>query len=325
MHRQISRIPIGISSCLLGEHVRFDGGHKYDRFINRRLADFLEFRPFCPEVAIGLGIPREPIRLVRSAQGVRVQGVKNSALDVTDRLGDYGSRVARKLDDVCGYIFKSRSPSCGMERVKTWTGSGQPDKSDGTGAFAQAIMQAHPNMPCEEEGRLNDPDLRDNFIERIFTLYRWKQLLQHGITPARLVDFHTRHKLGVMAHNQAAYRRLGQLVATAGTKGFRELCANYETELMTAMKRHATRKSHSNVLQHLQGYFSRQLAPGDRAELVSLIDDYRLGLVPLAAPLTLIRHYLRHYPNDWALQQTYLDPYPRELSGTPYQAGGARQ
>ncbi len=314
MGKGIRKIPVGISSCLLGEQVRFDGGHRYDRYINRRLADFLEFRPFCPEVAIGLGIPREPVRLVRTAHGVRVRSVQNPAIDVTDRLTASGNRLASSMADVCGYIFKSRSPSCGMERVKTWRESGLPDRSDGTGAFAQAIMRAHPNLPCEEEGRLNDPDLRDNFIERVFTWYRWRQLLHGGITPARLVEFHTSQKLSVMAHNQAAYRRLGQLVAGAGNQGFRDLCTRYETELMAALKRTATRKSHSNVLQHLQGYFSSQITPGDRAELNGLIDQYRLGLVPLAAPLALIRHHLRHYPNDWALQQTYLDPYPRELA-----------
>jgi len=309
----MEKIPVGISSCLLGERVRFDGGHKYDRFINRRLADFFDFRPFCPEVAIGLGIPREPIRLVTTATGLRVQGVKNTALDVTERLVACGGQAARDMDALCGYIFKARSPSCGMARVKTWHESGLPGRSDGIGAYAQAVMRARPNLPCEEEGRLNDPDLRDNFIERVFTRYRWTRLLARGITPAQLVEFHSRHKLTVMAHNQAAYRRLGRLVATAGGKGFGELCDRYETELMTALKRQATRKSHGNVLQHLQGYFSRQLTADDRAELGGLIDRYRLGLVPLAAPLTLIRHHLRHYPNDWALRQTYLDPYPPEL------------
>jgi uncharacterized protein YbgA (DUF1722 family)/uncharacterized protein YbbK (DUF523 family) len=313
MRTQVTKIPVGISSCLLGEHVRFDGGHKYDRFINRRLADFLEFRPFCPEVAIGLGIPRPPIRLVHTADGIRVLGAKDATLDVTDRLVAYGEGVARGMDDLCGYIFKSRSPSCGMERVKTYHESGLPGRSDGTGAYAQAVMHALPNLPCEEEGRLNDPDLRDNFIERVFTRYRWLRLRQDGITPARLVAFHSRQKLSVMAHNQAAYRRLGQLVATAGRKGFGALCERYEAELMAAMQRHATRKSHTNVLQHLQGYFSKQLAPDDRAEMSELIDQYRLGLLPLAAPLTLIRHHLRRHPNDWALGQTYLDPYPPEL------------
>ncbi|MEZ5542243.1 MAG: DUF523 and DUF1722 domain-containing protein [Pseudomonadota bacterium] len=313
MTDKITRIPVGISSCLLGEHVRFDGGHKYDRYINRQLSDFLEFRPYCPEVAIGLGIPRAPIRLVHTGSGIRVRGVKDATFDVTDRLAACGVAAARNMGELCGYIFKARSPSCGMARVKTYHETGLPGRSDGTGVFAQAVMSAYPNLPCEEEGRLNDPDLRDNFIERVFTRYRWLQLQRTGLTPARLVEFHTRQKLSVMAHNQAAYRRLGQLVATAGRKGFGTLCAHYETELMSALQRLATRRSHSNVLQHLQGYFSKQLAPADRAELSELIDHYRVGLVPLAAPLTLIRHHLRHHPNEWALQQTYLDPYPREL------------
>lgn len=312
MSGRIRKIPVGISSCLVGEPVRFDGGHKYDRYINTRLADFMEFRPYCPEVAIGLGIPRPPVRLVRVAGAVRVRGVKDPALDVTDRLSGYGRRIARDLDDICGYIFKARSPSCGMERVKTWGENGLPGRSDGIGAYAMEIMHAHPNLPVEEEGRLNDPELRENFIERVVTRYRWQQLLAQGITPARLVQFHTRHKLSVMAHNQAAYRRLGQLVATAGNRGFSALCHRYEQELMQAMQRLATRKSHTNTLQHLQGYFSKQLSAGDRAELGGLIDDYRLGLVSLAVPLTLIRHHFRHHPNDWALQQTYLEPYPHE-------------
>ena len=313
MKQTYTKIPVAISSCLLGEAVRFDGGHKYHPYINRQLADYFEFRPFCPEVAIGLGIPRAPIRLVTTADGVRVKGVQDGSLDVTDQLDAYGKRVAGKLEGVCGYIFKSRSPSCGMERVKTWRENGSPDKSDGVGAYAAAIMRDHPNLPVEEEGRLNDPGLRDNFIERVFTRYRWLQLVHHHITPARLVEFHTQQKLSVMAHNQAGYRRLGQLVATAGKKGFRDLCSRYETKLMQVMQRQATRKSHTNVMQHLQGYFSKQLSAADRAELGELINAYRLGLVPLVAPLTLIRHHFLHHPNDWAMQQTYLDPYPREL------------
>jgi uncharacterized protein YbgA (DUF1722 family)/uncharacterized protein YbbK (DUF523 family) len=313
MSTSIHRIPVGISSCLVGQAVRFDGGHKADRYINSRLSDFMEWIPFCPEVAIGLGIPRPPIRLVQTAGGIRVQGVKDPTVDVTDQLAAYGRKTAQDLHGLCGYIFKARSPSCGMERVKTYHENGLPGRSEGVGAYAQEIMRAHPNLPVEEEGRLNDPDLRDNFIERVFTRYRWLQLQAEGITPARLVEFHTRHKLSVMAHNQAAYRRLGQRVATAGRKGFAALCHEYETELMQAMSRIATRQSHTNVLQHLQGYFSKQLSTTDRAEMSASINDYRRGLVPLIAPLTLIRHHFLHYPNDWALSQTYLEPYPREL------------
>ena len=200
-----------------------------------------------------------------------------------------------------------------MERVKTYHEGGMPGRSDGVGAYARAIMQAGPNLPVEEEGRLNDPDLRDNFIERVFTWYRWQQLKQRGLEPASLIDFHSRQKLSVMAHNQAAYRRLGQLVAGAGRRGFEQRIRQYEDELMAAMRRLASRRSHTNVLQHLQGYFSRKLSADDRAELSGLIEDYRHGLVHLSVPLTLIRHHLRHHPNEWALQQTYLEPYPREL------------
>lgn len=294
--------------------MRYDGGHKYDAYINRRLADFFEFKPFCPEVAIGLGTPRPPIRLVKTADGIHVRGAKDTTQDVTEQLADYGRKITDRQHDICGYIFKSCSPSCGMERVKTYHESGMPGRADGIGAFAQAIMQTRPNLPVEEEGRLHDPDLRDNFIECVFTWYRWQQVKCHGLEPARLVDFHSRQKLAVMAHNQTAYRRLGQLVAHAGRRGFEQRIRQYEEELMRAMRRLATRKSHTNVLQHLQGYFSRALSAGDRVELSGLIEDYRAGLVPLSVPLMLIRHHLRHHPNDWALQQTYLDPYPRELS-----------
>jgi uncharacterized protein YbbK (DUF523 family) len=170
------KIPVGISSCLVGEPVRFDGGHKYDHYINTRLADFMEFRPYCPEVAIGLGTPRPPIRLVRMAGAIRVRGVNDPALDVTDRLSEYGRRIARDMDDICGYIFKARSPSCGMQRVQTYDKNGLPGRSDGTGAYALEILRAHPDLPVEEEGRLHDPELCNNFIERVVTRYRWRQL-----------------------------------------------------------------------------------------------------------------------------------------------------
>jgi uncharacterized protein YbbK (DUF523 family) len=236
----VHRIPVAISSCLLGERVRFDGGHKLDPDINTHLAALLEFRPCCPEVAIGLGIPRPPIRLVRTHGRLRALGVSDPALDVTGRLAAYGDRVACELDDVCGYIFKARSPSCGMAGVRTWDRQGRPGRSDGVGVYADAIMRAHPGLPVEEEDRLHDPALRENFIERVFTRHHWQQLRAQGITPARLVQFHTRHKLSVMTHNQAAYRRLGQLVAGAGRKGFHALCDRYEQELMQAMQRQIT-------------------------------------------------------------------------------------
>ncbi len=307
------KIQVGISSCLIGQEVRFNGGHKFNAFINHQLGEYMEFLPYCPEVAIGLGVPRAPIRLVKDKGEIRVQGTKDPSLDVTEKLHRYGKKIGTQSNQLCGYIFKAGSPSCGMERVKTYNTKGLPLKSDGTGGFAQQIMLAQPNMPVEEEGRLNDPGLRENFIERVFTYYRWKELCSSRLTPARLVDFHSRQKLSVMAHNQAAYRRLGQLVADAGNRTMKELANEYETELMTALKKQATRKSNTNVLQHLQGYFSKSLSTVDRQEMTQLIDDYRTGLIPLIAPVTLMRHHFLHHPNEWALSQTYLEPYPVSL------------
>lgn len=309
----LKKIPVGISSCLLGEKVRYNGGHKYDNFINKQLVNYFDFKPYCPEVAIGLGVPRIPIRLVNVDNEIRVQNTKDAGIDVTDKLHKYGVKIAGKSSRLCGYIFMSRSPSCGMERVKVYNEKGAPLKADGVGAFAEEMKNAHPNMPMEEEGRLNDPGLRENFITRVFTYYRWRRLLSRNFSAARLVEFHTQHKLLVMAHNQAAYKRLGRLVAEAGKAEPEQLIEAYEAELMAAMKRQITRKQHTNILQHLQGYFSKYLDKDDREEMTTAIDDYRMGLVPLVAPLTLIRHHLRHHPNDWALNQVYLEPYPREL------------
>lgn len=309
------RIPVGISSCLLGERVRFNGGHKLDRYIHQRLTSYFDFRPLCPEVAIGMGVPREPIRLVRVGEALRVQGVKDASVDLTQPLHDYGRKVVdqQRTAPVYGYIFKARSPSCGLERVKTYNTKGAPLKADGVGAFAEEILRAYPNLPVEEEGRLNDPDLRYNFLQGVFTYYRWRKLVENGLTPGALVAFHSRIKFTLLAHNQAAYRRLGKQVARAGSCDLATLGRDYEQELMNAMKRTATRKQHTNVLQHLQGYVSDQLDAGDRNELTDIIEEYRLGLLPLVAPLTLLRHHLRRQPNQWALSQTYLEPFPRDV------------
>lgn len=314
MNKQHKKIPVGISSCLLGERVRFNGGHKYDNYINHQLVNFFDFKSYCPEVAIGLGTPRPAIHLVKQGQELRVLEAKNHDVDVTDKLHAYGEKIAAKSRGLCGYIFMSRSPSCGMERVKVYTEKSMPLKTDGIGAYAEEILKGLPNLPVEEEGRLNDPGLRENFITRVFTYYRWQKTLKGKLTAAKLIDFHSRHKLTVMAHNQAAYRRLGRLVADAGKADLSQLAQQYEDELMSSLKRQATRKSHTNVLQHLQGYFSKHLSDDDRLEMTKLIEDYYQGLVPLIAPLTLIKHHFLHHPNEWALSQTYLEPYPRELA-----------
>lgn len=306
------KIAIGISSCLLGAEVRFDGGHKRDSYINGTLSEYFEFVPVCPEVAIGLGTPREPIRLVRSANEIRVVGVKNPRMDVTDALRDYGASMAERLTNISGYIFKRASPSCGMERVKVYTEKGMP-ATNSVGAYADEFMKRQPLLPCEEEGRLGDAVLRENFIERVFVYKRWQNLTRDGLSPRKLVDFHTEHKFLILAHNQAAYRRMGKLVAQAGTRSMDEVAGEYVTELMTALKRRATRKQHVNVMQHLFGYVSKFIDASDRAEMVDIIEQYRAGIVPLIVPITLLKHHIRRHPNAYVERQYYLTPHPREL------------
>lgn len=306
------RLSIGVSSCLLGQEVRYDGAHKRDRYLTDVLGDYCEFVPICPEVGIGMGIPRPPIRLVERDGALRVLGVREPDVDVTDDLAAYVGKVADKIAELDGYVFKRASPTCGVWRVKVYGEGGMPSPT-GRGAFAAGVLERWPNLPVEEEGRLNDPVLRENFIERIFVYRRWRALRGAGMTAGALVDFHTNHKLVVMAHNQAAYRRMGQLVAQAGQDGLPARVEAYEAELMSALTRRATRRSHTNVMQHLAGYLKRALDAGDKAELHSVIGDYHQGLVPLVVPLTLFRHHFRRHPHPFVERQVYLRPHPAEL------------
>jgi len=310
--RVSARIRIGISSCLLGQEVRFDGGHKHNGYITESLGQFFDFVPYCPEVAIGLGIPRPPIRLVKSAHGLHARGVKDAALDVTDKLVAYAEKVAPKLHGLSGYIFKKGSPSCGMERVKVYSRQGM-SVANGAGLYAGTLMAQLPELPFEEEGRLMDPVLRENFIERVFVHHRWQQLTTQRLTAKALVEFHTRHKFIVLAHDEKRYRELGRLVATAGRSGMSELGRTYIQLLMQALKKPATRSRHANVLQHLSGFLKQHLDAADRRELLELINTYRRGRVPLVVPITLLRHYLRRFPAPYLNEQYYLAPHPDEF------------
>jgi len=308
----LDKIRVGISSCLLGFEVRFDKGHKRDSYINGTLGEYFEFVPDCPEMAIGLGTPREPIRLVGDPDRPRAVGVKTAGLDVTEALEAYGLQMSRELRDISGYILKRASPSCGMERVKLYHANGMPGGQT-SGVYARVFAQAQPLLPMEEEGRLSDPILRENFIQRVFVYHRWQALEAQGMTPARLVDFHTRHKLMIMAHSQAAYQRLGRRVARAGSEPMDELAQAYVTELMDTLKRRASRKQHANVLMHLMGYLKRALDAEDKAEMLETIEVYRLGRVPLVVPITLLKHHFRRHPDPYVQDQYYLDPHPKEL------------
>ncbi len=305
------RLRLGISSCLLGQRVRYDGNHKLDSFIAGTLGKYFEFVPVCPEVAIGLGVPRPPIRLVGDPAAPRAVGVDDPAFDATTKLAAYGRQQARALDDVSGYILKSRSPSCGMERVQVYGAGGHARR--GRGVYAAALMERQPLLPVEEEGRLGDPALRDNFLERVFAYRRWQALVEAGLTASRLAEFHSAHQLALRAHGGQEYRELGRLIARAARRDARRVGADYVRLFMTTLKRRATRTRHAQVLQHALGRLKKQLDIADKAELSGLIDTYRRGALPLAVPVTLLRHHVRRHPDPWIATQTYLYPDPREF------------
>jgi uncharacterized protein YbgA (DUF1722 family)/uncharacterized protein YbbK (DUF523 family) len=308
-----SGIRIGVSSCLLGREVRFDGGHKRDPFVAGVLSRYFELVPVCPELEIGLGVPRDPIRLQRRGAEVRVVGARDPDLDVTEPLRALGRRVAESRGDLSGYILKSKSPSCGMERVKVYDGDDGVPGRDGVGEFARVLMERRPDLPIEEEGRLNDPVLRENFIERVFTYKRWQTVAVEGLSAARIVDFHARHKLLLMAHGQSAYRALGRQVAGCGREDPKCFGRRYIGELMTALRTRASRSNHTNVLKHVQGFLKDRIEAEDKQELNQVIESYRIGQVPLVVPITLLNHHFRRHPDEYMLQQVYLNPHPPEL------------
>src|SRR5476651_2316548 len=252
---------LGISACLMGVEVRFNGGHKESHLCTRALNEYFDFIPACPEVAIGMGIPREAIRLVGDPANPQAIGTVHHDLNVTQALADYGNHMATELGDVCGYIFMQKSPSCGLERVKVYQDNGMPVDGGGRGIYAQAFCARHPNLPVEEDGRLNDPVLRENFLTRVFVYASWQQLLAEGLTRHRLLAFHSRYKYLLMAHSPAHYKSLGQLLGIMG-KGIDldELAAGYFSELMIGLKKCATRGTHTNVLQHISGYLKQAIS-----------------------------------------------------------------
>ncbi len=306
-------VRIGVSSCLLGQKVRFDGGHKRDAFLVDTFGQFVEWVPVCPEAEVGMGIPREPIRLQRAGASVRLLGVK-SATDHTEAMARWSARRAEALarEDLDGYILKKDSPSCGMERVKVYDANGAPART-GRGLFAEALIARLPLLPVEEEGRLSDPRLRDNFVERVFAYRRLRDLFSGRWTVGALVRFHTAHKLTMLAHSPDAYRALGRLVATSAELPRAVVKAEYESGFMNGLATLATPRKHVNVLQHMLGYFRKTLDEATRAELAEIVADYQEGLVPLVVPITLFRHHVRRCGVGYLAGQTYLEPHPKEL------------
>lgn len=304
------KLTVGISACLLGDEVRFDGGHKRSAFCDDELARHVEFVRFCPEVGIGLPIPRPTIRLERHADQVHAVIPKTGA-DVTRDLSDFADKIQTKTRQLSGYVLCAKSPSCGMERVKLYDPETGHAKKEAMGIFAARLRKLNPALPLEEDGRLNDPHLRENFILRVWVYGHW-QALPQPLTKKALLDFHTRCKLLLLAHNQPAYRALGKRLGEAENIDD-EFAQQYIIDVMQALSEPASKRNHTNTLQHIQGYFKGQLSAQQKQELSEMILQYHDGILPIMAPLTLIRHYLREFPNDYLAKQWYIQPYPEDL------------
>ena len=307
------KVRLGISTCLLGENVRYDGGHKRDRFIIETVGQFVEFVPVCPEVECGLPVPRESMHLAGNPESPRLV-TTHTKNDHTERMVNWARKRVGELEkeNLCGFIFKSNSPSSGMERVKVYNDHGMAQKI-GVGMFARAFMDHFPLIPVEEDGRLHDIRLRENFIERIFALKRWRELLDHDQSRGKLVSFHTQHKLLILSHSQKHSSILGKLVAEAKRIPAEQLYSRYQMIFMEALRLKTTTKKNINVLQHMMGYFKKQLSADEKRELLETIDQYGNEYIPLIVPVTLIKHYVRKYDQPYLKQQLYLNPHPIEL------------
>ena len=307
------KIRLGISECLLGKPVRFDGGHKLDRFLTETLGRYVEYVPVCPEVECGMPVPRESMHLEGDPSSPRLITIR-TRVDKTDQMVHWAEKrvAALEKEGLMGFIFKSDSPSSGMERVKVYNEKGMSARK-GSGIFARIFMEQFPLLPVEEEGRLHDPAIRENFIERVFALARWREFLANKGNRGGLVDFHTKHKFLILSHSDNRYREMGRLIAGAKQVPLGELCEKYQKSLMEALKIRATAKKNTNVLMHMAGYFKNQLDHTEKAELLEIIDLYRRELVPLIVPITLINHYVRKYNQPYLQDQYYLNPHPIEL------------
>jgi uncharacterized protein YbgA (DUF1722 family)/uncharacterized protein YbbK (DUF523 family) len=308
------KITVGISSCLIGNPVRYNGGHKHDRRITSSFGKLFEFHPVCPEVAAGLGIPRPTIRLVEDGTGIAVRGAKKSELDVTIPLVDASRRLVDKLPQLSGFILKKGSPSCGVFRVKIYREDGHPSKAETRGEFAHQLITAQPWLPVEEEGRLNDPVLRENFINRVIVYRRLQNLETPDSSLADLIDLHSCHKLLIQSHSPDAVSRLGRMLAHADQTSFDTLLRNYRRIVMIAMRKPVPRRRHAMVMEKMMGYLRKHIDSSDREELYGLVSSYRRGEMPLVVPVTMLRHYLNKLPGNHGARQVYLSPHPDELA-----------
>ncbi len=309
----MGKIRLGISSCRLGENVRYDGGHKLDRFFQDTWGEYVEYISVCPEVESGLGIPRESMHLEGDLYSPRLITTRTRQ-DMTQRMVKWARKRVVQLEKeaLCGFIFKSESPSCGIKRVKVYNEKGTPVKK-GVGIFAKIFMEHFPLLPVEDERRLHDLNLRENFIERIFVLKRWREVLKKKKNRGNLVDFHTKHKLLILAHSPRHYQMMGKLVAGQKSISLPELNWQYQSLLLESLELKTTPKKSTNVLQHMMGYFKEQLSADEKKELFKVISHYQKGYQPLVVPVTLINHYVCKYDQSYLREQVYLNPHPLEF------------
>lgn len=314
--QQGDKIPVGISQCLLGEKVRYNGEHKRSPFCTDVLSEYFAFESFCPEVAVGMGIPRKPIRLVQKspAEGGSVDavGVNDSSSNPSDALRQYAHKTAQTLGHLRGYILMQKSPSCGMERVTVYHENGNPLHHKGVGLYAEVLQRELPLLPIEESGRLQDAGLRENFIARVYAYDRWKDI-EPTLNAKALLDFYSDYKYLIMAHEPQAYSQIGQLLSDMKARPLDDIAQDFIQQLMATLKKPATRKTTTNVLMHIQGYFKKSLSSDEKQELSQVIDQYRVGTIPLIAPVILLQHLLRKHPNDYLKRQAFLRPYPEKL------------
>ena len=308
------KLNLGISSCLLGNQVRFDRGHQHDRFLTDTLGLYANFHPVCPEVECGLPIPREAMRLVGDPDQPKLIGRKTGK-DYTEQMQKW---IPARLDELeklnlDGFIFKRMSPSNGMERVKVYSEKGGMPQHNGVGSFARAFMQRFPNIPVEEDGRLNDPRIRENFIQRIFIHRSWRRVTDENKTAHGIIDFHTHHKYSLFSHSEPIYRGMGKMIAQAGVLTPNELFSDYEDQLMMCLKKPASHNTHTNVMTHIFGYFKKDLDNDEKSEMLEILENYREGNIPRIVPITLLKHYTRKYTKTYLEDQSYLNPHPLKL------------
>ena len=307
------KLKVGISQCLLGDEVRYNGSHKWNRYCTEVLGEYFEYESVCPEMAVGMGVPREPVRLVDEAGAISVKGVVDFSADFTEPLTEFGQKMGERLNSLSGYIFMQKSPSCGVYRIKAYNDKGHLLHSDAIGVYAREFIKANPLMPVEEAGRLGDPVLRETFITSVYAYERWRSLLESGLTAKKLLDFYSGEKYLLMAHSPDLLSKMGNLLADLSGVVLQEKADEFIQLYMQAVRMPATRKQHTNVLMHIRGYWKKQQSTAEKEELSQVIERYRLGEIPLIAVLVLMHHFSKKYPDEYIDRQSYLNPYPENL------------